>query len=367
MCYWKSTPPCATYPKLPPHRSNRKSHLCHHFPLPPLPFLSSTTSLNSRFRDAEVCRIPWDEASRTSRSTRTGKGIGPAPTSSITRRLHKVLQEEETEEAWEEYKLARNWKKTLIRKMKRKQYRESREKACESQKAMWRAWKASRREGSALGWRRAWAWLEGSRMWRWAGPKARASGEWGGRGTTCAGQTSAVAGCWKHVSSWSQGGGVLTYLGFGTNGTCFPVHRRFDCLLFETFSSSDSKRCWPRSSSFDLYFSSGRETRLCVDLEHSVSVFASSAVVDWSPPYLASWKAVFFLGVPYSVSGVCVCVFIPGSLAISLRHSLAENLLRGLNLSMLDERKSISASESQSSTERVILGERIQQRFFGCS
>ena len=61
--------------------------------------------------------------------------------------LHKVYQERETEEAWEDYKLARNWKKTLIRKMKRKQYRESREQACESPAAMWRACKASRRSG----------------------------------------------------------------------------------------------------------------------------------------------------------------------------------------------------------------------------
>ena len=68
-------------------------------------------------------------------------------TAQKVRRLHKLYQEEDSEEAWEEYKLGRNWKKDLIRKMKRRQYRESREKACESPATVWRACKISKREG----------------------------------------------------------------------------------------------------------------------------------------------------------------------------------------------------------------------------
>ena len=54
-------------------------------------------------------------------------------------RLHKIYQESGDQRDWDDYANARNWKKTLIRKMKRKAYRESREKACESPIAMWRA------------------------------------------------------------------------------------------------------------------------------------------------------------------------------------------------------------------------------------
>ena len=62
-------------------------------------------------------------------------------------RLHRRHQSTRSQEDWEDYVIARNWKKTLITKMKRRAYRESREKACESPIAMWKASKSARRSG----------------------------------------------------------------------------------------------------------------------------------------------------------------------------------------------------------------------------
>ena len=48
------------------------------------------------------------------------------------RHLHKIYQREGTDESWNDYVEARSFKKTVIKKAKRKEYRESREKACQN-------------------------------------------------------------------------------------------------------------------------------------------------------------------------------------------------------------------------------------------
>ena len=59
--------------------------------------------------------------------------------------LHKRHQSTRSQKNWKNYVIARNWKKTVITKIKKRAYRESREKACESSIAMWKVSKSARR------------------------------------------------------------------------------------------------------------------------------------------------------------------------------------------------------------------------------
>lgn len=63
------------------------------------------------------------------------------------RRLHKVFQRDGTEENWHRYVEARSFKKSVIKKAKRREYRESREKACQNPGTMWKAGRAARHSG----------------------------------------------------------------------------------------------------------------------------------------------------------------------------------------------------------------------------
>ena len=63
------------------------------------------------------------------------------------RRLRKHFMKTHDEVDWEVYVLARNETKSLIRRKKRKEYRESREEACQDPKNMWKAVKSARRTG----------------------------------------------------------------------------------------------------------------------------------------------------------------------------------------------------------------------------
>ena len=55
------------------------------------------------------------------------------------RRLKKIWKKEETDESWEDFRLARAEKGRVIAKAKRKAYRKSREEACASPESMWKA------------------------------------------------------------------------------------------------------------------------------------------------------------------------------------------------------------------------------------
>lgn len=55
------------------------------------------------------------------------------------RRLQNIWKKEETEESWEDFRIARAEKGRVIATAKRKAYRKSREEACASPESMWKA------------------------------------------------------------------------------------------------------------------------------------------------------------------------------------------------------------------------------------
>lgn len=63
------------------------------------------------------------------------------------RQLHKIHQKEGTDKSWQEYVEARFVKKTIIKRAKRREYQESREKACQNLKTMWRAGQTATQTG----------------------------------------------------------------------------------------------------------------------------------------------------------------------------------------------------------------------------
>lgn len=56
-----------------------------------------------------------------------------------TRKLKKIQKKAETEESWEDFRVARAEKRRVIAKAKRKSYRKSREEACSLPESMWKA------------------------------------------------------------------------------------------------------------------------------------------------------------------------------------------------------------------------------------
>lgn len=63
------------------------------------------------------------------------------------RRLHKIYQREGTDESWHDYLEARSFKKTVIKKARRREYQESRKKACQNPGTMWKAGRIARHAG----------------------------------------------------------------------------------------------------------------------------------------------------------------------------------------------------------------------------
>ena len=65
-------------------------------------------------------------------------------------RLHKTYQKTKNQKNWVEYVNVKNWKKTFIRKMKRKTYKEFKKMTCENSIIMWKASKFARKIESSL-------------------------------------------------------------------------------------------------------------------------------------------------------------------------------------------------------------------------